>query len=85
MTKVYQDTYPVCYTSLTVEYILFGDLLKAPKHDHGSEKKKNEVFLNFFEVTYQKPLKTNPFSECIMQKTENWHFGDHQIWGGSVS
>jgi len=36
----------------------------------------------FLEVTYQKSPKTDPFSEGIIQKTENWHFGDHRIWGG---
>jgi len=56
--------------------------LEALKHDCRSKKKKWRFFL---EVTYQKSLKTDPFLESIMQKTKNWHFGDHWIWGGSVS
>ena len=43
-------------------------------------EEKMKIFFDFLEVTYQKSPKTDPFSEGIMQKTENWHFGDHRIW-----
>src|SRR5882762_7491390 len=54
---------------------------EARKHRNmiAGARKKMGIFL---EVTYQKSPKTDPFSEGIIQKTENWHFGVHRIWGG---
>ncbi|KIM71560.1 hypothetical protein PILCRDRAFT_752618 [Piloderma croceum F 1598] len=68
---------------LNIFYLVAKPLLKAPKHDHGSEKKKSGFYL--FRVTYQKSPRTDPFRKVSCKKTENWHFGDHRIWGGLVS
>src|SRR5882762_9986010 len=69
------------------EHILFDAQVPALKP--GSTKtrlweqeEKMGIFGDFLEVTYQKSPKINPFLEGIIQKTENWHFGDHRIWGG---
>ena len=42
------------------------------------------IFEHFFKVSCQNSPETSPFSEGIMQKSENWYFFDHRIWGCSV-
>jgi hypothetical protein len=80
-----------CYIVIYISQGLFGAQapalkpVEAPKHDRRRKKKKSGVFWIFGEVTYQNPPNTDTFSEGIIQKTEKWHFGDHRIWGGSVS
>jgi hypothetical protein len=46
-------------------------------------EEKNWVFILFIFLRLHTKNHWKP--EGIMQKTENWHFGDHQICGGSVS
>jgi hypothetical protein len=68
------------------EHILFDTQVPALKLGSTETRswEREEKMGIFLEVTYQKSPKTNPFLEGIIQKTENWHFGDHRI-GGSVS
>jgi hypothetical protein len=59
--------------------------VEAPQHDHEREKKNLNFMGDYIpKFTKNRPF-FDPFSESITQKTEKWHFGDHRIWGWSVS
>jgi hypothetical protein len=65
------------------EYVLSAaqaPTLKPVEHGNAiADARRKFGFL--LEVIYQNSPKTDPFLQGIMQKTENWHFGDHRIWG----